>query len=45
LAAEANTEALQLEVESRVLGTTDNFINCLRGEHYSNEIPEYLAEE
>ena len=45
LAAEPNSESLTLEVEARVLGRTDTFINCLRGEHYSTEIPEYLAQE
>lgn len=40
-----NNEILQQEVETKVLAATDQFINCLRGEHYSHEIPEYLAPE
>lgn len=40
-----NTEAVQQEVESRVLSTTDAFINCLTGDHYASQVPDYLAEE
>lgn len=34
--------ALIHEVREKVLGSSDRFINCLRGEHYSQEIPDYL---
>jgi hypothetical protein len=36
---------LQQEVEEKVLGSADTFINCLHGEHYSRDIPDYLQEE
>jgi hypothetical protein len=34
-----NNEAVFQEVENRVLGTTDAFINCLTGNHYATEAP------
>ena len=33
---------LKHEVREKVLGSSDRFINCLRGEHYSQDIPENL---
>lgn len=39
------SEATHQEVEQRVLGATDTFINCLAGEHYATEVPEYLTQE
>jgi len=34
LSQEANEE-LQQDVQNKVLHSTDDYINCLRGEHYS----------
>jgi len=42
LAAEG--ESAYPEVEARVLGTTDTFINCLTGDHHATQIPDYLTE-
>lgn len=44
LAADPSENTHQ-EVEHRVLGATDTFINCLAGEHYATEVPEYLTQE
>lgn len=44
LAADPSENTYQ-EVEHRVLGATDTFINCLAGEHYATEVPEYLTQE
>lgn len=35
LRADYQNEALHQEVEQKVLGSADTFINCLRGEHHS----------
>lgn len=38
-------ETIQQEVEQRVLRSADVYINCLTGQHYTTEIPEYLQTE
>lgn len=38
-----SNESLQIEVQDKVLGAADTYINCLHGEHYSKDIPEYLT--
>lgn len=38
-------ETAQQDVEQKVLKSANVFINCLAGEHYTTEIPEYLQPE
>ena len=45
LAEDYANESTQQDVEEKVLSSADGWVNCLRGQHYSHEVPEYIKEE
>ena len=45
LTEDYSNEAIQQDVEEKVLSSADRWVNCLGGQHYSNDVPEYIQEE
>jgi len=45
LADHYDNEGAHEHAEDKALGAVNTYINCLEGDHYSKDLPDYIQEE